>query len=92
MTKRIKRRFDRGKGRIIDSTVKPRERTHFIQRAVLHYVTTASPGALQEQLKQAALRDRDLDLEIANDWFAVDQEQWQRLGSLGHERPSRHRP
>jgi hypothetical protein len=41
------------------------------------------PESLQERLKQAALRDRDLDLEIANDWFAVDQEQRQLL----EERP-----
>jgi hypothetical protein len=46
---------------------------------VQHYVTTASPEALQERLKQAALRDHDLDLEIASDWSAVDQEQWQKL-------------
>jgi len=66
--------------RTIDRMVKPRERGRFIQRAVQHYVTSASPEVLQEQLKQAALRDRDLDSEIASDWFAVDEEQWQRLG------------
>jgi CopG family transcriptional regulator / antitoxin EndoAI len=65
--------------RTIDRMVRPRERSRFIQTAVQHYVATASPEALQERLKQAALRDHDLDLEIANDWSAVDQEQWQRL-------------
>jgi len=39
----------------------------------------ARATALPERLKQAAIRDRDLDLEIANDWSAVDQEQWQRF-------------
>jgi hypothetical protein len=33
---------------------------------------TANPETLQERLKHAALRDRDLDLEIAGDWFAVE--------------------
>ena len=35
--------------------------------------------ALQQRLKHAALRDRDLDFEIAKDWFTVDQKQWQKL-------------
>jgi hypothetical protein len=33
----------------------------------------------RRSLKQAALRERDLDLEIASDWFSVDQEQWRKL-------------
>jgi len=65
--------------RTIDRMARPGQRSRFIDRAVQHYVATASAEALQERLKQAALRDRDLDLEIAGDWFAVDQEQWQKL-------------
>jgi hypothetical protein len=38
-------------------------------------VATGSPRGLQERLKQAAIRDRDLDLEISRDWFAVDRDQ-----------------
>ena len=71
--------------RTIDRLSRPGQRSRFIARAVQHYVITASPEALQERLKQAALRDHDLDLEIASDWFAVDQEQWQRLDK--QERP-----
>ncbi|HLK50138.1 MAG TPA: hypothetical protein VKT49_18465 [Bryobacteraceae bacterium] len=63
----------------IDRLSRRGQRSRFIERAVQHYVATNSPQALQERLKQAALRDRDLDLEIAGDWSAVDQEQWQRL-------------
>jgi hypothetical protein len=55
------------------------QRAAAIERAVQHYITTASPEALQERLKQAALRDHDLDLEVASDWLAVDQEQWRKL-------------
>jgi hypothetical protein len=65
--------------RTIDRLSRPGQRSRFIERAVQHYVRTASPDALQERLKQAALRDHDLDLEIASDWFAVDQEQWQKF-------------
>jgi mRNA-degrading endonuclease toxin of MazEF toxin-antitoxin module len=65
--------------RAIDRLARPGQRSRFIPRAVQHYVATASPEALQERLKQAAIRDRDLDLEISHDWFAVDQEQWRQL-------------
>ena len=63
----------------IDRLARPGQRSRFIDRAVQHYVATASAEALRGRLKQAALRDHDLDLEIAGDWFAVDQEQWQKL-------------
>ena len=65
--------------RTIDRMAKPRERSRFIQRSVQHPVATASREALHERLRQAVLRDRDLDLEIGDDWSAVDQEQWQGL-------------
>jgi hypothetical protein len=63
----------------IDRITRPGERSRFIERAVRHYVATCSAEALHERLKQAALRDRDIDVEIAGDWFAVDQEQWRKL-------------
>ena len=79
MTRRINIILPEDTVRTIDRMVRPGQRSRFIQHAVQHYVATASPQALQERLKQAAIRDRDLTLEIANDWFAVDREQWQRL-------------
>ena len=63
----------------IDRLSRPGERSRFIDRAVQYYVKTASAEALQERIKQAALRDHDLDLEISGDWFALDQEQWRKL-------------
>jgi hypothetical protein len=65
--------------RAIDRLARPGQRSRFIDQAVRHYISTASPEALEERLKQAATRDRDLDLEIADDWLPVDREQWQRL-------------
>jgi hypothetical protein len=34
-------------------------------------------AALRAQLERATIRDQDLDREIAEDWFAVDQDAWQ---------------
>ena len=65
--------------RTIDRLARRGERSRFIRRAVEHYVATATPEAIAEQLKQTAIRDRDLDQEIANDWSAIDQESWQQF-------------
>jgi hypothetical protein len=78
MTNRINVILPEETVRTIDRMARPGQR-RFIEHAVQHYVATASPEALQERLKQAVIRDRDLTLEIANDWIAVDQEQWQRV-------------
>jgi CopG family transcriptional regulator/antitoxin EndoAI len=69
----------------IDRLSRRGQRSRFIERAVQHYVATAGPEALQGRLRQAALRDRDLDREIAADWFAVDQQQWRKL--FNREKP-----
>lgn len=79
MTKRINVILPEATVNTIDRLSRPGQRSRFIERAVEHYVVTASPEALQGRLKQAALRDHDLDLEISSDWFSVDQEQWQKL-------------
>jgi hypothetical protein len=79
MAKRINVILQEATVRTIDRLSRPGQRSRFIERAVQHYVTMASPEALEERLRQAALRDHDLDREIASDWFAVDQEQWQKL-------------
>src|SRR6266542_3028487 len=81
MVKRINVILPEHTVRTIDRMTKPGERSQFIDQAVQHYVATASPQAVQEQLQAAAIRDRDLDLEISEEWFAVDKEQWQRLSA-----------
>jgi CopG family transcriptional regulator / antitoxin EndoAI len=73
----------------IDRLARPGQRSRFIERAVEHYIATAGPDALQERLKAAALRDGDLDLEIAQDWYAVDRQQWQQLDAREPRKPSR---
>jgi hypothetical protein len=56
----------------------PGERSRFIDQAVRHFVAHSSGEAIRLQIEKAAVRDRDLDREIGNDWQAVDNEAWQR--------------
>src|SRR3989441_8419555 len=65
--------------KVLDRVAGKGDRSRFISEAVLHYVRTRGVANLRERLKQGALANAKLDLEIAEEWFPVDQEAWQKL-------------
>ena len=65
--------------RVLDRVAGKGDRSRFISEAVLNYVRTRGEANLRERLKQGALANAKLDLEIAEEWFPVEQEAWQRL-------------
>jgi CopG family transcriptional regulator / antitoxin EndoAI len=79
MSKRINIVLPEATVQTIDRMAKPGQRSRFINAAVQHYVANRSAEALRAQLERAAVRDRDLDREVAADWFAVDHETWKKL-------------
>ena len=62
--------------KILDRVAAKGDRSRFISQAVLHYVQTHGAANLRERLKQGALANAKLDLEIAEEWFPVEQEAW----------------
>ena len=86
MSKRINIVLPEATIHTIDSMAKPGERSQFINRAVHHYVAHRSIEALRAQLERAAVRDQDLDREVAADWFGVDHETWQQFDESKHRR------
>ena len=58
---------------------KPGQRSRFINEAVKHFVEHRSTEAIRAELQRCAVRDRDLDREVAADWSALDHEAWQNL-------------
>ena len=72
----------------LDRLAKPGERSRLINKAVQHYAATRSAEGLREELKRAAIRDRDLDLEAADDWFAVDHETWPQFDNREEPAPA----
>jgi CopG family transcriptional regulator/antitoxin EndoAI len=79
MSKRINIVLPETTIRTIDRLAKPGHRSRFIHEAVEHYVANRSVEALRAQLEHAAVRDRDMDREVAADWLAVDQQTWQQI-------------
>ena len=53
-------------------------RSRLIDRAVRHYVTTRSRQNLRQRLKEGYLANAKLSLELAQEWFPLEEEAWQR--------------
>ena len=91
MSKRINIVLPEATLQAVDRLVQPGERSRFIDTAIRHFVANQSVEALRMRLERTAIRDRDLDREVATDWFAVDHETWRRLDepSTAEKRPDR---
>jgi len=55
------------------------ERSRFIDNALKVYLAKSKANDLKRKLKEEALGNKDKDLEIANEWFALDQESWDSI-------------
>ncbi|MCC6586753.1 MAG: hypothetical protein IT168_08690 [Bryobacterales bacterium] len=67
--------------RVLDSVAPKGNRSRVISDAVLYYVSRRGKSKLAEQLKAGAIANRERDLEIAQEWFTVDEQTWQRSGN-----------
>ena len=79
MSKRLNIMLPEATVKVLDRVAPKGDRSRFISQAVLHYVDTQSKANLKERLKQGALANARLDLEIAEEWFPLEQEAWQKL-------------
>jgi CopG family transcriptional regulator / antitoxin EndoAI len=79
MSKRVNIMLPDATAKVLDRVAAKGDRSRFISQAGLHYVQTQSAANLRERLKQGALANAKLDLEIAEEWFPVEQEAWQQL-------------
>jgi CopG family transcriptional regulator/antitoxin EndoAI len=64
--------------RVLDRVAPKGNRSRLISEAVMHYVSTRGRSNLAEQLKAGALANATRDLAIAEEWFPLEEEAWQR--------------
>src|ERR1035441_9019592 len=64
---------------VLDRIAPKGNRSRFIDHAVLRLVKNEGTANLRERLKAGALANAKLNLEIAEEWFPVENEAWQRL-------------
>jgi CopG family transcriptional regulator/antitoxin EndoAI len=79
MSKRINIILPEATVAVLDRVAPRGNRSPFIDRAVLCLVKTEGTANLREQLKAGALANAKLNLELAEEWFPVEQEAWQKL-------------
>ena len=65
--------------RMVDRVAGKRGRSRFIDQAVRDYASSRARRNLRELLKEGAIRNKAIDLEIAEEWFPLEEEAW-RVG------------
>jgi CopG family transcriptional regulator / antitoxin EndoAI len=60
--------------KLIDRVAPKGNRSRFISQAVLYYVEQKGKQSLRERLKQEAIENADRDLNLAAEWFPLEEE------------------
>ena len=61
---------------VLDRVATKGNRSALIDRAIRHYVKAQSQQNLRQRLKQEALANAERDLQMAAEWFPLDEEAW----------------
>ena len=64
--------------RVLDRIAPKGNRSRLISDAVMYYVSSRGRSNLREQLKAGALAHAGRDMSIAEEWFPLEEEAWQR--------------
>jgi CopG family transcriptional regulator/antitoxin EndoAI len=66
---------------VLDRVTTKGNRSRFVSEAVLHYVKTLGKQNLREQLKAGYQANAAVNLEIATEWFPLEEELWEGSGT-----------
>ena len=61
---------------LLDRIAKKRGRSELIDRAITSYVSRISKKNLQTQLREGYERHARHDLDLAQEWFSLEEEAW----------------
>jgi len=75
---------------VLDRVTPKGARSRFIDRAVLHYIETQGRQNLRERLKEGYCANAERDLDIAVDWFPLEEDAWKAIeNSSQSKKPSK---
>lgn len=66
--------------KLIDRVTRKGNRSRLIDAAVRHYVRSVGKSKLESRLAEGYRKLSKSSLEIAADWFPVDEEAWRKAG------------
>ncbi len=73
---------------VLNRVARKGNRSRLIAAAVLHYIKTESTENLRARLKQGYMANAERDLEIAEEWFPIEEEAWQKVYGAATHRPA----
>ncbi len=63
---------------LLETVTNKGERSSFINVAIKSYVKQVKQESLRERLKEGAVVRSKRDLELADEWFNIEEELWQK--------------
>ena len=63
---------------LLETVADKGSRSTFIDQAIQTHVKSIKQNNLRERLKEGAIVRADRDRELANEWFPVEEELWQK--------------
>ncbi len=63
---------------LMDRVVSKGQRSRLIDHAVKRYIEEESRTNLRKQLEESAIANARYDLELAEEWFPLEDEAWRR--------------
>lgn len=63
---------------LLETITSKGERSNFIDTAIKNYIQQEKQKSLRDRLKEGAIVRRERDLQLADEWFEVEEELWQR--------------
>jgi CopG family transcriptional regulator/antitoxin EndoAI len=59
---------------LIDRVAEKKDRSRFIDAAVKYYVEAMGRMNIRKQIKEGSIRRAERDIEMAEEWFSIDEE------------------
>ncbi len=63
---------------LIDRVAEKGDRSRFIDLAIKYYVEAIGKAKLKKLLKEGAIARAERDLRMAEEWFNLEEEAWQK--------------
>ncbi|BAU05456.1 hypothetical protein NIES592_17545 [Fischerella major NIES-592] len=63
---------------LLDQFAPKGDRSRFTDEAIQNYIAQIHRDRLQQQLKEGAIRRAERDRNLAEDWFALEEQAWQQ--------------
>ena len=86
MSRRINIILPEATVRVLERVAPKGNRSRLISDAVMHYVSSRGRSNLAVQLKAGYVANAQRDLEIAQEWFPLEEEAWQHTAAAPAKR------